>query len=76
MGSQVRILYRPPSKEQVRGLEPLTFFIFETKSDSKNKFVLSESLFWQECTQGCQARSSMLQCKVFESANAEDTEFS
>ena len=45
MGSQVRILYRPPSKDQVRGLEPLTFFIFETKSDSKNKFVLSESLF-------------------------------
>ena len=26
MGSQVRILYRPPSKAQVRGVKPLTFF--------------------------------------------------
>jgi hypothetical protein len=26
MGSQVRILYRPPSKAQVRGVKPLAFF--------------------------------------------------
>ena len=34
MGSQVRILYRPPSKAQARGVKPLVFF-FDTKADTK-----------------------------------------
>lgn len=35
MGSQVRILYRPPSKEQVRDVKSLAFFLFDTKGDTK-----------------------------------------
>ena len=35
MGSQVRILYRPPSKAQVRGVKPLAFFFLTPKMASK-----------------------------------------
>ena len=49
MGSQVRILYRPPSKEQVRGVKPLAFFFLTPrvtpKVTPKTESKFSETLF-------------------------------
>ena len=75
MGRQGRVVGPPP-----QGPVPVLAGLMDGNGCSIGTHILSykpqNRYSWQEYMQGCQTRSSMLQCKVFASTNAEDTEFS